>query len=330
MWEKDKIVNAMKNRLAVLIPVYNGGKGLIKTILSCGESGLESGQYEIIVVDNCSTDGWTDNLPVTDHNGAPIRLFMNDANLGRVGNWNRAIEIAEQKEFSFFTFLFVEDMWLSSTSISHMLKLMAETNAAMGMAPLTMVNEDDKLICLAKRFSIRSESVVISKNTILRESISNGHLALGPAQANIYRIYNNNKIRFDPNKPMTTDLESTVRFLMGTEDPVVFFDKPYVQWKAHKGRTFMREDPVSLIRDTILLLRELSEITGVPVKWSVANSILLLSHISAIRNFHNSHLKLYYSIVKYMMRQSESISLITLSKILINKYIFNKAILSLD
>ncbi len=41
-------------RLAVLIPVYNGGEHLRLSLSSCAEAGLSPSQYEIIVVDNCS------------------------------------------------------------------------------------------------------------------------------------------------------------------------------------------------------------------------------------------------------------------------------------
>jgi len=320
----------MKNKLAVLVPVFNGGERLKTTILSCREAQLSPDQYEIIVVDNCSNDRCTENLPNKDKNGAPIRLFRNKSNLGRVGNWNKAIEIAEQNQFKFVTFLFVEDKWIPNTSISQILKLMVEENAAMGMATFKMVNEDDKLICLAKRFSIQGESIVIPKESLFKKSISVGHLVFGPLQANIYRLYQNSKLRFDSNKPMTTDQEATVEFLLNVDDPVIFVAKPYLQWKAYKGRRFMREDPVNLINDTKMLLRKLSENTGIPVQWPNANSVLLLSNMSGVKNFHKSRFKLFYAIIKYMINQSESISLSMLFKVSFNKFIFNKAIVSLS
>ncbi len=320
----------MDNKLAILVPVFNGGPGLIETILSCSNARLSPDQYEIIVVDNCSTDRSTETLPDKDINGAHIRLFKNDSNIGRVGNFNRAIEIAERNKFDFLTFLFVEDKWIPNSSIPYLLKLMVDENASMGMASLRMVNEDDKLICLAKRFSIRGESSVIPKESLLKKTISIGHLAYGPAQANVYRIYPKNKLRFDPTEPMTTDQEATVKFLSNSDDPVVFAAKPYMQWKAHKGRKFMRENPVYLIKDTMILLRKLSEITKIQVQWREANSVILLSSMSAVRNFHKARLALFYSVIQYMMKQSGFLSPTMLLKISFMKLIFKRSIVSLD
>ncbi len=92
------------DKLAVLVPVFNGGRNLAASLRSCAASGLHPDQYEIIVVDNGSTDDAVSKLPAVNPGGAPVRVFSNGSNIGRVQNWNRALEIAADLGFRWVTF----------------------------------------------------------------------------------------------------------------------------------------------------------------------------------------------------------------------------------
>jgi hypothetical protein len=56
-------MRAQSQKLAVLMPVFNGGQSLLSSLNSCAQAGLPGTQYEIIIVDNCSTDGATTSPP---------------------------------------------------------------------------------------------------------------------------------------------------------------------------------------------------------------------------------------------------------------------------
>ena len=43
-------------KLTIAIPTFNGGKNLERAIRSCGNIQLSTDDYEILVIDNCSTD----------------------------------------------------------------------------------------------------------------------------------------------------------------------------------------------------------------------------------------------------------------------------------
>ena len=73
----------MGKNLAVLIPVYNGGSLLKETVESCAQAGLDPATYEIIVVDNCSTDGTRELYPEVAALSDKIRIFMHKKNLGK-------------------------------------------------------------------------------------------------------------------------------------------------------------------------------------------------------------------------------------------------------
>ena len=42
-------------KLTITIPTFNGGKNLERAIRSCGNIQLSTEDYEILVIDNCST-----------------------------------------------------------------------------------------------------------------------------------------------------------------------------------------------------------------------------------------------------------------------------------
>lgn len=84
----------MKNKLvSICMPVYNSA-GTVREALQSALNQTYS-NIEIIVVDNRSTDGTPDVVRgVKDDR---IRLIENVANIGMVGNWNKALMCAKGK-----------------------------------------------------------------------------------------------------------------------------------------------------------------------------------------------------------------------------------------
>jgi len=85
----------MHCKVSILIPVYNRED----YIAECIRSALSQtyGNVEVIVVDNCSTDGtWgiCKELAATD---SRLKIYKNEINLGSVKNWLRCINEADGK-----------------------------------------------------------------------------------------------------------------------------------------------------------------------------------------------------------------------------------------
>jgi len=75
----------------VAIPVFNQAAFVERAVASA----LKQGVAEVVVVDNCSTDGTWQMLQ--NFAGAGVRLHRNPRNLGLFGNFNRCIELAQGK-----------------------------------------------------------------------------------------------------------------------------------------------------------------------------------------------------------------------------------------
>lgn len=78
--------------VSVLIPVYNRQLLVIEAVESVLESRYPN--LEVIVSDNCSTDGTWEELLLRYHENPVVRLHRNSDNIGPVSNWLSAAMIA--------------------------------------------------------------------------------------------------------------------------------------------------------------------------------------------------------------------------------------------
>jgi hypothetical protein len=265
--------------LAVLIPSYNGGDRLRQSVESCAAAGLSPERYALIVVDNCSTDGSIEALPAFDANNVPVQIYRNPENLGRVGNWNRAVEIAEQKGFQFAAFLFVGDTWAPDSSIADLLDLMLRSGAVLGMAPLHIVEEGGQRQREGARISIPGHSALADTESLLQHIVRIGRLPFAPIQANVYRLFSNHPLRFDdrPNYALNTDIEATVSWLRRHRGTIALMAAPFLVWNGHSGRFLSAQDPWFVMLETRKSLQRISAATGVDVDWESANAISFLT-----------------------------------------------------
>ncbi|MCX7097479.1 MAG: glycosyltransferase [Methylococcales bacterium] len=100
--------------VSICIPTYNGSQHLevcLDSVLSQSYT-----NFEIIIVDDQSSDDTCDILNRYAVRDRRIHLSSNPQNLGLVGNWNRCLELA-QGEWIKFVF---QDDWITSNCIERM------------------------------------------------------------------------------------------------------------------------------------------------------------------------------------------------------------------
>jgi len=77
-------------KVSICIPTYNYGQFIADTIESVlAQSYVD---YELIVVDNCSSDNTRDIVSAYMAKDRRIRYYCNESNIGMVGNWNRCLQ----------------------------------------------------------------------------------------------------------------------------------------------------------------------------------------------------------------------------------------------
>ena len=98
-------------KLTIAIPNYNGGENLKRCIESCQTIQIPENDYEILIVDNKSTDNSIDIVNEMKKKFANIRLVQNEKNIGRIQNWNVSIEKAQSR---YLIFLFSNKRTISA------------------------------------------------------------------------------------------------------------------------------------------------------------------------------------------------------------------------
>jgi glycosyltransferase involved in cell wall biosynthesis len=96
---------AMTPLVSILIPAYNRALMLPQTIESALSQSYAA--VEVIVVDNCSTDGTWDVIQAYARKDSRLKAFRNDTNIGPVRNWLRCVGEARGE---YAKLLFSDDM----------------------------------------------------------------------------------------------------------------------------------------------------------------------------------------------------------------------------
>jgi len=98
--------------VSVCIPTFNSERYLSKALTSIAAQGF--GDYEVIAVDDCSSDGTWEILNAVED--SRYRIFRNPRNLGRVKNTNRTLRLARGT----FVKILHPDDWLDPHCLARM------------------------------------------------------------------------------------------------------------------------------------------------------------------------------------------------------------------
>lgn len=104
-------------RVSICVPTYNGEEFLREALESASAQSFPD--LEILVVDDGSTDRTVEIVERHGGRDPRLRLVRNERNLGLVGNWNRAWELARG---TWIKFLFQDDL-LEPTCLERMLEV---------------------------------------------------------------------------------------------------------------------------------------------------------------------------------------------------------------
>jgi glycosyltransferase involved in cell wall biosynthesis len=97
----------MSPKVSVCIPVRNGGDFLPLAVDSVLRQSLDD--YELVIVDNCSTDGTEKWIEEKLSAGPRVRFYRNATNIGLVGNFNACLAYAKGE---YIKFLCADDLLL--------------------------------------------------------------------------------------------------------------------------------------------------------------------------------------------------------------------------
>ena len=105
-------------QISAIVPVRNGASTLPPLLSGLQAQTLGRDRYEVIVVDNASTD--QTQAVIASYGDARIRAFRNEHNLGLFGNFSRCLELAEADLVKFVC----SDDWLDPSYLERAIPVM--------------------------------------------------------------------------------------------------------------------------------------------------------------------------------------------------------------
>jgi glycosyltransferase involved in cell wall biosynthesis len=213
-------------KLTIAVPVFNGGFPLLEAIESCMHISLPITEFEVLIVDNDSTDEMINECVSKFEGILPIRVIHNDFNYGRINNWNRCLELAKGE---IILFLFANDLIAKNNSIKSALMLFKENkNCALISAPWIIANFNQSLQKQDPEFIKRSPGIGVFKiNQHIANVVETGKLPFVCLQSCFLRrsLILEHALLFDERIPLTTD-GVFLSSLALTTDIVGFIEKP--------------------------------------------------------------------------------------------------------
>lgn len=162
-----------KKLVTILIPVYNR-ESLVRNAIECSINQTYP-NIEIIIGDNCSTDGTWKVLQDYSKQDNRIQIFRNKENLGPVKNW---IECAKRANGEYIKILFSDD-WMDLNWIEKAVKLLddhPEVGFVHSAVNLVLRQVSKNLVF----FKIFNYNRIYHTNLFLRLSVKDSFLPVSP------------------------------------------------------------------------------------------------------------------------------------------------------
>lgn len=199
-------MNISKIQLTVAVPIFNGGEALIDAIESCKNIKLKFNEFEILVVDNCSTDGKVEVIEENYGGMLPIRVKRNEYNCGRINNWNKCLEYAKGE---YILFLFANDLIVENNSIEKAITLLAKNpDCSLVSAPWIYSDFQQTKQFVEPEFKKRSPGLgVYAAERHIQSVIESGKLPFVCLQSCFIKksLIHQHGLLFDEKIPLTTD-----------------------------------------------------------------------------------------------------------------------------
>jgi glycosyltransferase involved in cell wall biosynthesis len=216
--------------LTIAIPCYNGSANFQELFMSMENLGLTHEEYEVLLVDNHSDDDTGEVIGKFMSAMPNLRYHRNSYNIGRIENWNKAIELSRGE---FLILMNVNDRFLEFDAKEPINYLLRNPEAAMA---LTDIEFKDEVYPNWKESGILSLKAYLNK-TFLEDNYLEFH-SLGVLHQHIFRtrLIKDHKISFDPKLPRTTDRVFVGELISAGGGYFLYSNKAMVRWQLNTNR----------------------------------------------------------------------------------------------
>jgi len=243
-----------KPLLTIAIPNYNGGENLKRALYSIKYIKLPLDEFEILLVDNHSTDNSIDIIYSFREIFPNIRLFQNRTNIGRVENWNRCLELANGK---YLLFLFTNDELHSKNEIHKAIDILEKIpKVSLVFGDIFYMYGKKKMIAPNYTIEFYGELKDYVKKTFLDLKNFGSFLVL---QQQIIRteIIKKHQIRFISKYPRTTDRVFTFNVISNGTGCFYYIPNTFTIWHLTPYRFHFQVHENPFVDPDLLWMNEL-------------------------------------------------------------------------
>ena len=239
-------------RLTIAIPNFNGGEKLKKAVTSCKLIKIPQNEFEILVVDNKSTDNSFEIIDELKKEFPNLRVIKNQENVGRIQNWNVCIKNCNSK---YMTFLFINDLISKHNNIEQIIEILdSDDSISLSLSPV--IKKENTTEYLKRKYF--DNPVKCSSKKIAEYSLKRGLFPFGFIESNIYRVEDikNTENYFLDDFPFNAD-EIFSYSQVVIREHVLFNHQPQIEWLIVEDRTFGKtklEDEIQEYYKTIEII----------------------------------------------------------------------------
>ena len=264
------VIGSVSNspKVSVCIPTFNGA-----SYIKCALDSVLQQKYqdfEVVMVDNCSTDQTQAFVAELSSQFGKIRFFRNEQNIGLAGNFNKCLEHARGE---YIKFLCVDDLLLPGCLEQMVAGLDAHPAVSLVCGGRLSINESGQPFGL-RRYSSRKE-IVPGYEAITRCLF--GESSIGEPTAVMFRK-SDTIARFRDDLPQLMDIELWFRLLEGGE--LLNIETPLCSIRFHEAQTTRANiQSGKLIEDNVRIFNEFSKKPYLEVTpWLVMRHKLLMTY----------------------------------------------------
>ena len=239
-------------RLTIAIPNFNGGEKLKKAVTSCKLIKMPQNEFDILIVDNKSTDNSFEIIDELKKEFPNLRVIKNQENVGRIQNWNICIKNCNSK---YMTFLFINDLISKHNNIEQIIEILdSDDSISLSLSPV--IKKENTTEYLKRKYF--DNPVKCSSKKIAEYSLKRGLFPFGFIESNIYRVEDikNTKNYFLDDFPFNAD-EIFSYSQVVIREHVLFNHQPQIEWLIVEDRTFGKtklEDEIQEYYKTIEII----------------------------------------------------------------------------
>ena len=239
-------------RLTIAIPNFNGGEKLKKAVTSCKLIKMPQNEFDILIVDNKSTDNSFKIIDELKKEFPNLRVIKNQENVGRIQNWNVCIKNCNSK---YMTFLFINDLISKHNNIEQIIEILdSDDSISLSLSPV--IKKENTTEYLKRKYF--DNPVKCSSKKIAEYSLKRGLFPFGFIESNIYRVEDikNTENYFLDDFPFNAD-EIFSYSQVVIREHVLFNHQPQIEWLIVEDRTFGKtklEDEIQEYYKTIEII----------------------------------------------------------------------------